>query len=154
MKRGEIYIVDIPYSTGHEIQKTRPAVIVGDPEVTSGSGCVLVAFCSSSAVPTLPYRAYTNVTEQPSTVLLEQLYTVDVSRLLKYVGEVTANEMREIDLALKYVLGKTLYADDDTCRPTNKATTSPPPPPVPVVSSRNGRLAVSVGDTVLLEVAV
>lgn len=43
--RGEIYYVAIPYATGHEMEKDRPAIVVSCEELNRTSPCVAVVMC-------------------------------------------------------------------------------------------------------------
>ena len=52
--RGEIYYVAIPYATGHEMEKDRPAIVVSCEELNRTSPCVAVVMCSASPKKELP----------------------------------------------------------------------------------------------------
>lgn len=105
MKRGEIYYVSIPASTGAEMTKTRPAVCVsGDAALASGA-LPSFAFCSAQAQSPSKTHVPVRSTPYPSTVLCEHTYAVDPSRVENYVGDVSAEELRRIDAALCAALG-------------------------------------------------
>jgi mRNA-degrading endonuclease toxin of MazEF toxin-antitoxin module len=105
MKRGEIYFVEIPQYTGHEMAKNRPAVVLSAGPILSKERAVLVAFCSASYKEDTPYRVTIRSTMKPSTVMCEHIYAVDLSRVRYYIGECTPAEMQQIDLALECSLG-------------------------------------------------
>ena len=105
MKRGDIYNVAIPYNTGHEIAKDRPAVIVGIEENYYENSIVQVVFCTAADKPPLPEYVPIHETPRPSVALCSQLYTVDIARLKSCIGAVSPDELRAIDDALRHVLG-------------------------------------------------
>lgn len=109
MKRGEIYYISIPYATGCEIQKDRPAVIVGCGNAYERN-LVQVVFLTAKPKLDSPSHVTIRETPQQSTAICTQLYTVDVSRMREYLGECSAAEMRALDLALLGVLGLSEYA--------------------------------------------
>lgn len=81
MRRGEIYWVDIPNAIGHELMKDRPAIIVSCDALNDNSPVVQVVYCSASPKKELPEHITIRSTEQISTALCENVYTVDKSRV-------------------------------------------------------------------------
>lgn len=104
MKRGDIYVISIPYATGREMRKNRPGVIVSGGE-TDRLEVVQVVMCSGSNEHALGTHVRLRSTPRPSRAMCEHIYTVDLSRLGKCLGHVTEDEMAEIDRALMTALG-------------------------------------------------
>lgn len=100
MRRGEIYWVDIPNAIGHELMKDRPAIIVSCDALNDNSPVVQVVYCSASPKKELPEHITIRSTEQISTALCENVYTVDKSRVGRFVGRCTQREMEQVDLGL------------------------------------------------------
>lgn len=98
MRRGEIYWVDIPNAIGHELMKDRPAIIVSCDALNDNSPVVQVVYCSASPKKELPEHITIRSTEQISTALCENVYTVDKSRVGRFVGRCTRREMEQVDL--------------------------------------------------------
>lgn len=48
LRAGEVYLCSIPFGTGHEMLKDRPAVIVSDENFNANNGVVWVVMCSAS----------------------------------------------------------------------------------------------------------
>ena len=94
MRRGEIYWVDIPNAIGHELMKDRPAIIVSCDALNDNSPVVQVVYCSASPKKELPEHITIRSTEQISTALCENVYTVDKSRVGRFVGRCTRRELR------------------------------------------------------------
>lgn len=100
IKRGDIYWVEIRTSTGHEMEKDRPGIIVSCDELNDTSPLVSVVYLSTSTRHELPEHVTIRSAEKPSTALCESVYSVDKVRLGKLCGRVSAEELRRIDTAL------------------------------------------------------
>jgi mRNA interferase MazF len=110
-RRGEIYLVEFDPARGHEIQKTRPALIVQNDVSNQYSPITIVAAISSQfrtpphprEVPVAPGEK-TGLTT-PSAVILNQIRSIDRTRLQKRLGALDSAAMRRVDEALKISLG-------------------------------------------------
>ena len=108
VKRGEIYYADLSPVVGSEQGGVRPVLIIQNDTGNRYSPTVIAAAITGHTKgrhqPThvrlkgcgLKYR---------STVLLEQLRTLDKSRLGRYIGSVGEGKIREIDAALRISVG-------------------------------------------------
>jgi mRNA interferase MazF len=105
VRRGDVHRLSIPKGVGHEKHGERSAVVVQADELLPRS-VVLIAPTSRSALPA-SFRPEVDVARVTTRVLVEQLGAVDVQRLGKRVGRVTAHELWSIDDALATVLGLT-----------------------------------------------
>ena len=103
MQRGDVYRFKIPKGVGHEQQGERYGVIV-QSDVMLPRSVVVVAPTSRSAKPA-SFRPEVEVAGDSTRVLVEQLGAVDVQRLGRRVGRLTAEEMWSVDEALVVVLG-------------------------------------------------
>ena len=110
-RRGEIYLVEFDPARGHEIQKTRPAVIVQNDVSNRNSPVTIVAAVSSQIadsahprdVPIAP-GGKTGL-NKAAAAILNQIRSIDQDRLVRRLGEVDDATMRRIDAALKISLG-------------------------------------------------
>ena len=103
MRRGEVYRFRLPKGVGHEQHGERYGVVVQADELLPRS-VVIVAPTSRSA-RAASFRPDVTVAGDKTRVLVEQLGAVDVDRLGKRVGLLTATEMWSVDDALMAVLG-------------------------------------------------
>jgi mRNA interferase MazF len=103
VQRGDVYRFKVPKGLGHEQLGERFGVIVQSDALLPRS-VVLVAPTSRSARPA-SFRPEVSVAGDPTRVLVEQLGAVDVQRLGRRVGRLTAGEMWAVDDALVTVLG-------------------------------------------------
>lgn len=109
INRGEIYYVAIPYATGHEMEKDRPAIVVSCNELNRTSTCVTVVMCSASNKRDLPEHVLIRSTPTQSVALCEHIYTVDKSRIGKRLGACSKNEMTKVDIGIAAGLGLGAY---------------------------------------------
>lgn len=106
MKRGEIYWVDFSPVIGNEQDGYRPAIILQNDIGNRHSSTTIVApMTTSTTKHNLPTHVRLYSTQYHSICLLEQVRTVDKSRMKECMGEVTPQELRLIDKALKISLG-------------------------------------------------
>lgn len=88
-RRGEVFLVELGASRGQEIRKTRPCVVVSPDELNLHTGTVIVAPLTTRSHP-YPFRVACRFAAKDAHVVLDQLRTVDRTRLLKRVGAITA----------------------------------------------------------------
>src|SRR5580765_1271670 len=92
-RRGEIYLTALDPALGHEIKKTRPALVIQN-DVTNqyGMTTIVAAITSTVTVPPYPNEVTIQPTlaglQVPSTIRLDQVRTVDRKRLIKRLGKV------------------------------------------------------------------
>ncbi len=108
-RRGEVYLVAFDPTVGHEIQKTRPAVVIQNDISNQYSPITIVAAISSQfSDPPHPREVVLPMKSglsKPSAVVLNQIRSVDRKRLVRRLGAVDAATMRKIDQALMISLG-------------------------------------------------
>lgn len=109
--RGQIYLVRFDPTIGHEIQKTRPALIIQNDIGNKFSHITIVADITSKLSP-VPYPVEVSLspTKQngltaPSSIHLDQIRSVDKKRLVKLLGKVDAQTLSSVDGAIKVSLG-------------------------------------------------
>ncbi len=88
MKRGEVWWVTLDPTIGSEIQKTRPCLIVSPDEMVRGLRTVLVAPLTSKGRST-SFRIPVSLKGVTGLILLDQLRTVDKTRLQRKLGNVS-----------------------------------------------------------------
>ena len=103
MQRGDVYRFKVPKGVGHEQRGERYGVVV-QSDVMLPRSVVVIAPTSRSAKPG-SFRPEVEVAGGSTRVLVEQLGAVNVQRLGRRVGSLTAEEMWSIDDALVVVLG-------------------------------------------------
>lgn len=109
-QRGEIYLVRFDPTVGHEIQKTRPAVVIQNDVSNRYSPITIVAAISSQfSEPPFPREVIIEPEEsglpKRSAVIANQIRSVDRERLVARRGRLSASSLRRVDEALKISLG-------------------------------------------------
>lgn len=105
MKRGEMYWVNFDPQVGSEIQKTRPAVIVGDDTLNAHRRTVVVVPLTLAHTQTLWPVLVAVDAGQPACACIDQVKACDKRRFADRIGALSATAMDEISDALRYVLG-------------------------------------------------
>jgi mRNA interferase MazF len=85
--RFEVYLVRLDPTQGHEIQKTRPCLVISPDEMNRHIGTVIVAPMSTQGKP-YPSRVPVSFQGRSGLIVLDQIRTVDKSRLVHLLGEV------------------------------------------------------------------
>ncbi len=108
IKRGEIYYANLCPILGSEQGGIRPVVILQNNKGNLHSGTTIVAAITSEIHKTyLPTHVIftANGMKKKSMVLLEQIRTIDKSRLGKFVGTMDNKTMKRIDKAILISFG-------------------------------------------------
>lgn len=83
--RFEVYLVNLDPVVGSEIQKIRPCVIVSPDEMNAHIATVIVAPMTTKGRP-YPTRVPCRFRGKQAQVVLDQIRTVDRSRLVRRLG--------------------------------------------------------------------
>ncbi|SOY87760.1 type II toxin-antitoxin system PemK/MazF family toxin [Cupriavidus taiwanensis] len=83
--RGDVWLVALDPTVGSEVEKTRPCVILSPPEMHDYLRTVTVAPMTTGSRPA-PFRIPVTFQHKTGLILLDQLRTVDKSRLVKRAG--------------------------------------------------------------------
>ena len=87
-RRGEVFLVSLDPTRGREIRKTRPCVVVSPDELNEHLQTVLVAPMTTGGHP-YPFRIACRFQKRKGYVVLDQLRTVDVGRLVRRLGRLS-----------------------------------------------------------------
>lgn len=85
---------------GSEQQADRPAVVVSNDRNNENSNTIEVVYMTTQPKTDLPTHCTIRSTGRISTVLCEQVHSVAVERVERYIGQCTDKEMENIDIAL------------------------------------------------------
>ena len=107
MKRGEVWWVNFNPSLGGEIQKTRPAVIVSNDVANKFLNRLQVIPLTSQIGRVYPSEALVIFDGKPAKAMADQAATVSKERLLNRAAHLSADEMQEIERAVRIQLGLT-----------------------------------------------
>lgn len=98
IKRYEIYLVKLNPTVGSEIQKTRPCIVIS-PNEMNVLKTVIIAPMTSKGFDFI-FRPKIKFEKKGGLVLLDQIRTVDKTRLVKKLGDVDNITSKEISKML------------------------------------------------------
>jgi mRNA interferase MazF len=93
--RFDVYLIRLDPTEGRAIRKTRPCVVVSPDEMNRHIGIVIVAPMTSKGRP-YPTRVGVRFRRRAGQIVLDQIRTVDKSRLLKRLGQIDETTARNI----------------------------------------------------------
>ena len=106
MNRGDVYFVkNTKLENGCAQMPDKVAVIVSNDMLNATSTTLLVCYLTLNPQGDLPTRVTCRSTGKVSTILCEKVYSVHLSQFGQKIGELTDDEMRNMDLALAISLG-------------------------------------------------
>ena len=109
-RRGDIYYADLGKNTGSEQSGCRPVLVIQN-NVGNRFGPTLIVAPITSRVwkkaeqPTHYRLENMACLNEFSMVLLEQITTIDKSRIKKYMGSLDETQMRKVDACIGVSLG-------------------------------------------------
>ncbi|MGH6914005.1 MAG: type II toxin-antitoxin system PemK/MazF family toxin [Geminicoccales bacterium] len=93
--RFDVYLVSLDPTRGSEIQKTRPCVIVSPDEMNAWLRTVIVAPMTTT-LRAYPSRVTLTFAGKKGQVALDQIRTIDKTRLVRKLGRVDDSAAIEI----------------------------------------------------------
>jgi mRNA interferase MazF len=96
----DVFIVNPNPTVGSEIKKIRPCVIISPDEMNKYLDAVVIAPITSRS-ENYPTRVKINLEGQENWVVIDQIRTIDKSRLTKKIGLLSLKETAAIKLVIK-----------------------------------------------------
>lgn len=107
LKRGDIYYADLSNGVGSEQQGIRPVLIIQNDVGNKYSPTTIISCITTKFKTELPTHIDLSKNcglKYESTVLLEQIRTIDKSRLREKIGKCSDEELIKINKAIKISL--------------------------------------------------
>ncbi len=95
VKRFDVYLVNLDPTVGSEIKKTRPCLVISPDEMNHNIRTVIIA-PMTSAQKEYPTRVSCTFKKKKGQIVLDQLRTIDKTRLIKKIG--TVNSKSQLDV--------------------------------------------------------
>ncbi|MEI6758787.1 MAG: type II toxin-antitoxin system PemK/MazF family toxin [Chlorobium sp.] len=95
VKRFEVYLVSLDPPTGREIRKTRPCLVISPNEMNHYVATVIVAPMTTKGRD-YPTRVNCSFNGKDGQVVLDQIRTVDKSRLVHKLGEIDSKTTAKV----------------------------------------------------------
>ena len=95
VKRFEVYLVNLDPTVGSEIKKSRPCLVISPDELNRFIATVIVAPMTTKGRD-YPSRVSCVFQGKQAQVVLDQIRTVDKTRLVKRLGKVGTQTQSEV----------------------------------------------------------
>lgn len=94
-KRFDVFLVNLDPVVGSEIQKTRPCVIISPDQMNRHIATVIIAHITTKG-QLYPTRVVCQFQGKQGQIVLDQIRTVDKTRLVKRLGEIGEDEQKAV----------------------------------------------------------
>ncbi len=95
VNRFDVYLINFDPTVGSEIQKTRPCVIISPDEMNRHIRTVIVAPLMTSGKE-YPTRIPCEIKKKKGHIVLDQIRTIDRTRLIKNLGTLDAETQLKV----------------------------------------------------------
>ncbi len=95
VNRFDVFLINLDPTVGSEIQKTRPCLIISPDEMNRHIRTVIVA-PMTTAGKDYPTRVLSKFQRKKGQIVLDQIRTIDKSRLIKKIGTVDPQVQAEV----------------------------------------------------------
>ena len=95
VKRFDVYLVNLDPTIGSEIKKTRPCLVISPEEMNRWIRTVIIAPMTTKG-QLYPTRVPCEFQGKEGQVVLDQIRTVDKSRLVQKLGRIDKVTQREV----------------------------------------------------------
>jgi mRNA interferase MazF len=95
MNRFDVYLVALDPTLASEIKKTRPCLIISPDEMNQHIATVIVAPMTTKG-RVYPTRIACRFQGKQGQIVLDQLRTVDKTRLVKRLGKISPSAQNEV----------------------------------------------------------
>ena len=103
MKQYDVYWVNLNPTTGSEVNKTRPCVIISPDEMNLYLNTIIIAPLTTTIKP-YPFRINCIFAEREASIALDQIRTIDKIRIQKYIGRLNPSTIEEVKSIIKEML--------------------------------------------------
>lgn len=93
--RFEVYYVNLDPTIGHEIKKIRPCVIISPNEMNRNIQTVIIAPLTK-VLRNYPTRTTCKVEGKQGQIVVDQIRTIDKSRLIKKIDTLTKSTQKKV----------------------------------------------------------
>jgi len=95
VNRFDVYLINLDPAVGSEIQKTRPCLIISPDEMNRYIRTVIVAPLSTAGKD-YPTRVACKFKKKKGRIVLDQIRTIDKTRLIKKLGSIDPETQLEV----------------------------------------------------------
>lgn len=99
VKRFDVYLVNLDPTIGSEIRKTRPCLVISPDEMNRWIATVIVAPMTTRGRP-YPTRVACRFQGKEGQIVLDQIRTIDKSRLVRKLGRISKSTQSDVLIML------------------------------------------------------
>ena len=99
----EVWLVALDPTIGHEIKKTRPAVVISPDEMNEKIATVLIAPMTTKSHP-YPSRVALRFAQKDAWVVLDQIRCIDKARLVGRLGKLKRSDIQRVKALIREML--------------------------------------------------
>ena len=93
--RFDVFLINLDPTVGSEIQKTRPCLIISPDEMNEHKRTVIVAPLTTAGKK-YPTRVSCKFKNKKGQIVLDQIRTIDKTRLIKKLGSIDSQTQLEV----------------------------------------------------------
>jgi mRNA interferase MazF len=95
VRRFDVFLFNLNPTVGSEIQKTRPCVVVSPDEMNRYISTVIIAPMTTKGKG-YPTRIICQFQGKDGQIVLDQIRTIDKTRLVKKLGQISQDEQKSV----------------------------------------------------------
>ncbi|MFZ3090034.1 MAG: type II toxin-antitoxin system PemK/MazF family toxin [Nitrospirota bacterium] len=95
IKQYEVFLITLDPTIGHELQKTRPCVVISPDEMNKNIQTVIIAPMTTKSHD-YPTRVKLTFQGKNGWIVVDQIRTVDKKRLVKRLGKINETTIKKI----------------------------------------------------------
>jgi len=95
-----IVLVNLDPTVGSEIKQTRPCLVISPNEINNNLRTIIVAPMTTKSKP-YPTRIKVRHNNQTGWIVIDQIRTIDKSRVIRVLGKITAKEIKSCKAIIK-----------------------------------------------------
>ncbi len=99
----EVWLVALDPTIGHEIKKTRPAVVISPDEMNEKIATVLIAPMTTKSHP-YPSRVALRFAQKDAWVVLDHIRCIDNARLVGRLGKLKRSDIQRVKAVIREML--------------------------------------------------
>jgi mRNA interferase MazF len=99
----DVFLINLDPTIGHEIQKSRPCLIISPDEMNLNIDTIIIAPMTTKS-RSYPTRVNLDFKDKNGWIVLDQIRTVDKIRLIKKLGKIDIKTIKEVKKVIKEML--------------------------------------------------
>lgn len=100
IKQYQIIIVNLDPTVGSEIRKTRPCIVISPNEMNKHLRTITIAPITSKSKDYMT-RVKFELEGNDNWIAIDQIRTIDLTRIIKVIGELGIREIKKVKLVIK-----------------------------------------------------